>query len=73
MLHSSVRKTLLGLAISATALLGAAGSAQAAVYKGAWDPQYGYSVQSAPACLQALGWSWNRYWSTSRTTASPHR
>jgi hypothetical protein len=49
MLHSSVRETLLGLALSAAAVLGAAGSAQAAVYKGAWDPTYG-------APFPDLGW-----------------
>jgi hypothetical protein len=41
MLNSSVRKILFSVAMCAAAGLGAAGPAQAAVYKGAWDPDFG--------------------------------
>jgi PEP-CTERM motif len=59
MLHASVRKTLLGLAVSATAALCAGGSAQAAVYKGAWDPNYGAPFDGSG---QALGWNGTASW-----------
>ncbi len=56
MLHASVRKTLVGLVVSVAAALGAAGSAQAAVYKGAWDPAYGFGGNS-PTTFPNLGWA----------------
>lgn len=56
MLHASVRRTLIGLAVSVAAALGAAGSLQAAVYKGAWDPAYGFGGNS-PTTFPNLGWA----------------
>ena len=62
MLHTSVKKTLLGVAIAAIAALGAAGPAQAAVYKGAWDPQYGFPFDPINGSTQVLGWNGTAYW-----------
>ncbi len=41
MLRTSFGKNLLGAVVSATIVLCSAGPAQAAVYKGIWDPTYG--------------------------------
>ena len=44
------RAATLAAALAGTALLGAAGSAQAAVYTGVWDPAYG-------AAFPGMGWT----------------
>ncbi len=50
MIAKSIRAASLGAAISVVAALAGAGSAQAAVYRGTWDPGYG-------GIFPTLGWS----------------
>lgn len=41
MLNTRIKKAIFGAAVAVTAVVGSIGQAQAAVYRGAWDPTFG--------------------------------
>lgn len=67
MLNTRARTALVGVAVFVAALLGAAESARAAIYRGSWDPKYGEPFPDLgwkgtatfyvpDACLLGSGW-----------------